>query len=391
MSIRLITPVLGAALLAGLGAGEAAAQESAVDWGFVYKGDVAGVLDGGSSQAGRYLDNVELTADVSLERAFGWSGAHLFVHGLSNSGEAPNDIAGTLQGVDNIEVERQTAKLYQFWIEQEFAGGRGSVLAGLYDLNSEFYVTEAAGDLIAPAFGIGSELAATGPNGPSIFPSTALSLRARWSLSDSQTIQAAIVNARAGVIGDPDGVDDEFDNGALLIAEWMRTGAVTLRAGAWRYSDDQEDTRDLDGLGNPVQRTAEGGYVSAEGVVWDAGGDEVRAVTGFVRIGFSDGDTTDFSGGWQAGVRVGHVFEGRSDSVFAIGVNQGVVSSNFRANARDAGDDPSRAESAIELTYDDKVGEHVTLQPDLQIIHQPGADHARDEVVVGTLRVIVEL
>lgn len=391
MSIRLTTPALGAALLASFGGAEAAAQESAIDWGFVYKGDVAGVLDGGSTQAGRYLDNIELTADISLERAFGWSGAHLYAHLLSNSGEAPNDIAGTLQGVDNIEVERQSAKLYQFWIEQEFAGGRGSVLAGLYDLNSEFYVTDAAGDLIAPAFGIGSELAATGPNGPSIFPSTALALRARWSISESQSVQAAIVNARAGVIGDPDGVDDEFDNGALLIAEWMRAGAVTLRVGAWRYSDDQEDTRDIDGLGNPVRRTAEGAYVSAEGAVWDAGGHEVRAATGFVRIGFSDGETTDFSGGWQAGVRVAHVFEGRPDSVFAIGVNQGIVSSNFRANARDAGDDPSRAESAIELTYADRVGEHITLQPDLQIVHQPGADRARDDVVVGTLRVIVEL
>jgi porin len=263
------------------------------------------------------------------------------------------------------------------------------VLAGLYDLNSEFYATEAAGDFIAPAFGIGSELAATGPNGPSIFPSTALTARARWALSDNQKIQAAIVNARAGVIGDPGGVDDEFGSGALLIAEWGRTGAVNLRLGAWRYSDTQDDTRDLDGSGDPVQRRSQGVYASAESVVWDAGGDDVREAAAFLRFGASDGRTTDFSGGWQAGVRVSRLFASRPDSVFAIGVNQAIVSSRFRANARDDGGDPARAESAVEITYADRVAPFLTLQPDLQIIHQPGADRARDNVVVGTLRATV--
>lgn len=390
MSKKLITPALTLALLAGLGVSQAHANEGAIDWGLTYKADIAGVLDGGSSQSGRFLDNLELTADISLERVFGWQGAHVYAHLLNNSGGAPNDIAGTLQGVDNIEVERPRGKLYQFWIEQEFAGGRGSVLAGLYDLNSEFYVTDAAGVFIAPAFGIGSELAATGPNGPSIFPSTALSLRGRWALTENQTIQAAIVNAHAGVLGDPGGVDDEFDNGALIIAEWARSGAINVRIGAWRYSDDQHDIRDTDGLGDPLQRTANGAYVSAEGVVWDAGDDDVRETTAFIRVGGSDGDTTDFSGGWQAGLTVTQVFEGRPESVFGIGVNQAFVTSKFRANEIDLGNDPAHAESAVELTYSDRLLPYLTLQPDIQIIHEPGADRARDNVVVGTLRVTVE-
>lgn len=384
MTKVIFASALTLSLAAGIGAAHAD-EADAVAFGFVYKGDVAGVVSGGRAQAGRYLDNIELTADVSLERLLGWGGAQLYAHALSNSGGAPNDIAETLQGVDNIEVERPRAKLYQLWIAQEFAGGRGSVLVGLYDLNSEFYVTETAGDLIAPAFGIGSELAATGPNGPSIFPSTALSLRLRWSLGAHQQIQIAAVNAHAGVLGDPSGVDTEFDDGALLIGEWSYAGAATLRVGYWRYSEEQDDVRDTDGLGAPVQRTAHGGYVSLEGPLM---GD---AVHGFVRIGLADGHTTDFAGGWQAGVRVGPVFAARPDSVLAIGANQGVVSSGFRENQRDVGVDPARAESAIELTYSDRIHPYVTLQPDLQLIHNPGADRNRDDVVVATLRVIVEL
>ena len=94
---------------------------------------------------------------------------------LNNSGGAPNDVAGTLQGVDNIEVRTPRLRLFELWLEQSL--GPASVRAGLYNLNSEFYADDAAGQLLAPAFGIGSELAATGPNGPSIFPSTALGVR----------------------------------------------------------------------------------------------------------------------------------------------------------------------------------------------------------------------
>src|SRR5262249_31288645 len=162
----------------------------------------------------------DLVGDASLDALIGWRGAHVHAHLLSNSGGAPNDAAATLQGVDNIEVGRRRAKLYQLWIEQEFASGRGALLAGLYDLQSDFYQDDAAVLLIAPAFGIGSELAATGPNGPSIFPSTALALRVRWPLSQRQQVQVAAFNAHAGVMGDPDGVDLRFEDGALLIAEW---------------------------------------------------------------------------------------------------------------------------------------------------------------------------
>ncbi len=368
-------------------AGPSEEQDEAVAFGLTYKADVSGVVAGGSSKAGRFLDNIEFTGEASLEKLFGWTGAKVYGHFLSNSGRAPNDIAGTLQGVDNIEVARPRAKLYQLWLEQEFADGQASVLAGLYDLNSEFYQTESAGLLIAPAFGIGSELAATGPNGPSIFPSTALAVRGRWNVGSESYIQGAVLNASAGVLGDPGGVDLSFDEGALLIGEWAHSGAVNVRVGAWTYTDDQDDIRDIDGLGDPVQRRAQGLYASLEGSL-GAFGDS--ALTGFLRAGASDGRTTSYLGGWQAGVLASPAFAGRPDSAFSVGVNQGLINSRERANARDLGGTPSNGESALEITYADKIGENLTLQPDLQFIHNPGADTERDAVVVATMRATLE-
>lgn len=294
---RLVFAVAGAS---GVWAGAAAAEETGppegpVQFSLSYVADVTGVIDGGLAQRGRFLDNLDLVADLDLEQIVHWRGASAHIDLLNNSGGMPNDDAGTLQGVDNIEVSRQRLRLFEAWVEQ--AWGNSSLRVGLYDLNSEFYANDSAGLLIAPAFGIGSEIAATGPNGPSIFPSTALAARYHAEFGSGFYVRAAVLNAHAGVLGDPDGVDVSFDEGALVIAEGGVDGDHKLAFGAWRYSREQDDVRDVDGLGDPVQRTAQGAYVVYEQPFNDPEG--LRATTGFIRAGVSDGNTTPFAGGWQ--------------------------------------------------------------------------------------------
>jgi len=378
--------LIAAALLA---AGSADAGEaSALQLGVSYRADVTGAISGGLARRGRLLDDLQVSADLDFDKAVGWKGASAHVLLLNNSGATPNDDAGTLQGVDNIEVARQRARLFEAWVEQGF-GDKGSVRAGLYDLNSEFYANDSAAFLLAPAFGIGSELAATGPNGPSIFPSTALAVRARWTPNENVYAQAAVLNANAGVLGDPGGVQTAFDNGVLVIAEagWQGRGKVAF--GTWRYTDKQNDIRAVTAAGDPVQATAKGAYVLLERQLTGAGDDAIRKTTAFARLGVSDGDTTAFKGGWQAGVLVEHVLEGRPDSALSIGVNQAFLSGKFRDNAFDAGQRLRGAESAVEVTYSDKIGP-VTLQPDLQYVKNPGADGGVGHALVAILRVGVE-
>jgi porin len=363
------------------------ARSSALDLSLGYTADVTGVVDGGISRRGRFLDNLELGLDLDLEKAFGWRGGVAHVLLLNNSGGMPNDDAGTAQGVDNIEVSRQRARLFEAWAQQSFAGDSASVLVGLYDLNSEFYANDSAGLLIGPAFGIGSELAATGPNGPSIFPSTALAVRLKWAPREDLYLQAAVLNAEAGVLGDPDGIDTSFHDGALLVAEAGWTGSGKLAVGAWRYSQKQDDIRDLAPSGGPAHRNAQGAYLLAEHPL-DARVEGPRRATAFARLGLSDGDTTDFSGGWQAGILVRQVFESRPDSALSFGANQAWFGSKARANAVDAGAPLRRSESALELTYADTFGP-VTLQPDLQYVFNPAGDGAIGHAVIAALRVSV--
>jgi porin len=146
----------------------------------------------------------------------------------------------------------------------------------------------------------------------------------------------------------------------------------------------------VDADGDPVLSKARGGYLLAEYPFVD-GGETGRSVTGFVRLGVSDGDTTPFSSGWQAGVLVERVWASRPDSAFSIGVEQGRLSSKQRANTLDEGLTPARAESSVEITYSDKVSPRVALQPDVQVIRRAGGDQDARTVVVMALRMTLDL
>lgn len=375
------------AALGGVAAADEAEGE-AVELHLGYVADIMGSVDGGVDRRGRFLDNLDLVGDFDLEQIAGWRGTTAHVDVLLNSGAMPNDGAGTLQGVDNIEVSSQRLRLFEAWVETTL-GRDGSLRFGLYDVNSEFYSNESAGYLIAPGFGIGSEIAATGPNGPSIFPSTALGLRYNLQWGQGGYTRLALLNADASVLGDPEGVDFSFDEGALFIAEMGVEGDQKLALGAWRYSREQDDVRDVDGFGNPVRRAAQGAYIVFEQKLNDSEGP--RATHAFVRAGVSDGDTTPFAGGWQAGVLVERVFDSRPDSVFSVGVNQGVLSDGYRQNQIDLGASMSEAETQFEVTYSDRLSRHVTIQPDLQYVRRPSGDRGIDDAVVAGVRISVEL
>ena len=217
--------------------------------------DIVGVAQGTDTGV-RHVDLLTLTGTLDLDTAAGWEGTTLVGEVIAGTGREPNALAGTLQGIDNAEVAKNRVKLYQFYLEKQFAAAPLRVAAGFIDLNAEFYSNEAAGLLIAPAFGIGSELAATGPNGPAIFPSTALTVLAHVDPSPDTYASLALVNAESGVLGDAGGIPGVLREGALVIGEAGFTRFGKLALGAWRYTRRQDDLRLLDPAGDPLRRRA---------------------------------------------------------------------------------------------------------------------------------------
>lgn len=378
----------GALLFAALGAPTAASASDAIKTSLVYQADLVSIWSDSVNGRAVALDSLHFAGDADLSHA-GLDGGSVHFDLNSTSGGAPNNSAGALQGLDNIEVARPRLRLYEFWYEQGIADGRASFRVGLQELNEEFGATDASSLLVNPSFGLAPEIAATGTNGPSTFPSTALAARVRIAAPSGFDVRFAAFNALAAAPNDPGGTDYGFSSGVLVIGEatWRKWGVVSL--GAWRYSDRQDDLRDTDAAGAPVPRRSEGAYALAEKSL--AGVEnEARHTTAFVRAGVSDGDTTPLAGSWQAGLTVERPFTKREDSLLSVGVTQALTSANYRLNERDAGINAGGGETVIELTYSDTIGPRLTLQPDIQLALDPGADRARESAVVAGLRVTIQ-
>ncbi len=198
--------------------------------------DAAGAISGGETQKVRELDKLVVTADADFEKLSGWKGGSGSLTFMNTSGGKPNQDIGTLQGLDNIEVSSRRARIYEAWVMQNFGGDGNSIKFGLMDLNSEFYADEPAGLLFSPESGIGSEFAATGPGGPSIYPQTSLALRLALQPVKDSYFLAGLYNAHVGDPGDKGGVDTSLNEGVIEVVEggWRADGKGKLGFGAWR-------------------------------------------------------------------------------------------------------------------------------------------------------------
>jgi porin len=338
-------------------------------------------LQGGPNRKAREIDLLAVGVSADFEK-LGWHGGSGQLTLQNTSGQMPNSDLGTLEGIDNSEVAARRGRVFEAWLQQDF-NGKGSLKLGLIDLNSEFYNNGASGVLIAPQFGIGSELAASGPAGPSIYPQTSLAARLNIRPTKDTYLQAGVFNAD---LDDPAQIDTRFKLGVLEIIEggWTPDGNGKFAIGAWRNSKKQDDLFDTV-AGAPVQRTPSGAYVLAERVFVD-GGDMGRSFAGFFRGGFSDGDTGPFRGGWQVGGLMSHVFASRPDSQFSFAVDQALLGGKYRKASAAGGAPLETAETHFEITYADQVHQHIVIQPDLQYILNPGGDGAAKNELVFLLR-----
>jgi len=364
---------------------EAGPEERAFSWGLVYKGTLMGVASGGVDKVTTYHGNLDLTLSVDGEKALGWPGSTFFVHVLNDHGGKLNETVDSIQGVDNIEVSDNATRLYQLWVEQRLANDRFSALVGLYDINSEFYVTDAAGVFLNPSFGIGPDIAQTGENGPSIFPVASLGLRLKLNPTENTYLQLAVLD---GVPGDPDhpkrtAVNLESGDGLLWIAEAgtgldiTGLGGGKLAVGAWGYTEKVDDVLRTDGAGDPRQVRNQGAYVLFDQPLYRAGSDGARGLDAFVRVGLADDDANAVDLGWQAGATYTGPFAARPQDVLALGVTYAGLGNPYRESVRAAGDPDPRDEWIIELTYRAQINEHFALQPDVQYIRHsdPSVEH----------------
>lgn len=373
--------------------------ERGVTLGLAYTGDMFGIVSGGLHRGTDFLGNWDLTLTVETEPLLGWRGGRLFVYGIGlwRTG-SPSENAGDIQTLDNIDAPEEW-KLYEAWLQQEIFGGRSSLLAGLYDVNGEFDVIEAATLFINSSFGIGRDISQTGANGPSIFPETAFGVRLDTRPVAKSYVRFAVLD---GVPGDPDGTHAgpgyfafSREDGVLCVGE---TGYVAgeeegseqpytkIGLGGWYYSSDVDRIGSFAADGSPRRRHGNYGmYLLGERVVYRESAAPERGLAAFVRVGWADSEV-DATGFYVGG---GAVYTGplrwRPEDQLGLGIAAAIPGDEFERASEDAGTPVDGAEVAIELTYRMQLTPWLSLQPDLQYIVNPGfGDGVDDALALGT-------
>ena len=302
----------------------------------------------------------------------------LFFSGLYNNGTLfSSDLVGDLQVASNIEAE-EAWRFFEAWYE--FGNQHWSVLTGLYDLNSEFDINRAGALFLQSSHGIGADIGQSGRNGPGIFPVSALALRGSVSIGSGR-LSAAVLDGVPGDADDPSSnrIRLNSDEGALLIAEFSQAVNASARAwgGYWAYTKRLERPFET---GAPA--VSDGWYLGMEGCLESS----IGPVEWFVRYGRAAADVNVFTDYAGAGLVMRLPLATRPDDRVGLAVASAGAGEPYRRSLERAGSATQSRETAWELTYRSVLGDHLSLQPNIQYVRHPAALADVDDALVVGLR-----
>ncbi len=375
----------------------------------VYDADAFANLAGGLHRGTTYVGNLHLQLILDGQRLVDWPGSTCYLDVLSIHGGQPSDFVGDAQGVSNMEAPA-ALKLEEAWLQQNFFANHSSVLAGLYDLNSEFYRLQSAGLFLNNSFGIGPEFSKSGREGPSIFPFTSLGARFALKPERGVVLRAAVLD---GVPFErPDGhAAFQSGDGLLFVSEAailerpaakdqpsshrFRIGRFAmlppydgkLAVGGWYYTATFDDLSVVDANGKPVQHRGSGGfYLLADRIIFQDPDRSGRSLSAFTQLGFGDPRVNRFGSYIGAGlVASGFVSSHQNDELgLAIAIARN--GSHFIALQNQQGTPVLHSETTIELTYSMQVNKWLAVQPDLQYVIDPNTDPSVQNALAFQLR-----
>ena len=284
-----------------------------------------------------------------------------------------------------------------------------SVLAGMYDLNSEFDVINTALLFINSSHGIGPEFALSGELGPSIFLYTSFGVRVKSNPFQHLIVKLSVMD---GIPSNPENTDGtkvffRKRDGLLLAGEinlisgkstiatrgktvrlrrnlsrnFDNEGKYRLAIGGWLY------TRKRSGWNTPNSGKFRdrGIYILGEYRFFNEAEDPLQGLSGFLRIGLANEQINPFSGYLGTGLSYTGLLGGRPRDQLGLTIALPLTSSDLETQRALNGMESASFEMNFEATYRLLVRSFSFLQLDLQyIIHpnmNPDIDHA---LAIGT-------
>ena len=348
-----------------------------VTYGVNYAGEFFDVARGGVTRGTSINGRIEAYTDVDLEKFVGWNGGtfHANVYYIHGEGPSTKRI-GNIFAVSNIEA-LETARLFELWIEQALLADTLTIRFGQLAADSEFFISETAGQFFNGTFGWPGITAANMIQGGPAYPLATPGVRVQYAPNENLAILAGLFN---GSPADPTAADPQRDNrhgtnfrvedAPLLMVEGQfkyQFGLPgTLKLGGWKQFGEFTDQR----TGAPVSRD-HGLYAIVDQQIWAHGEDQGFSVFG--RISASPDRQNLIAFYFDTGIVFSGLVPGRPRDSFGAAFGYGDISSRASDADVDAALPVIRDyEAVLELNYQAEIIPGWTVVPDFQYIWHPG-------------------
>lgn len=344
---------------------QAATLSPGVDVSATYAQDYFRDIDGGLKRGGGAPGRIDLSATID-GRAWGGSTDNVFYMDLLDTfGSSISGQVGDLQGLDNNEAYN-TFKVFGAWYQHDFGNSGFSTRLGLQDYNALFDVIDAAGVFINSSFGLEPTISQLPV---STFPTTTLGAVLRWRSPRGLYLMGGVYDGKPGLAGHPAGTHIDLRSGDGILAA-LETGVsggqrypYKLAVGGWYRTSHYTDP-----AGQPQDRN-HGLYVIGQQRL--LGGEHTPAVDAFLQFGSAQEDRNQIDRYIGVGFNVTGLVPQRPDDILGLGMARVHIGSSYRRNNPGSTD----TETAVELTYQASISKRLMIQPDVQYIIDPGAQH----------------
>jgi porin len=366
--------------------------------------EVWGDVMGGGRRGTSYDGLTEAKLDIDLAKAAGWSGAEFLVNAYDIHGHGPTrSLVGNLQIVSSLEAT-PSVKLYDLWLDQSLFDKRLSVRLGQEGANDELMVTQYGGLFLNSSFGFPGMAALVLPSGGPNYPMATPFARVNFQATDNWKLIAAVYNGDPAPPGggdpqirDRNGTAFRLNGHTLSFGEiWYSPDPkapaglpTTYKLGAWyatnQFADQRFDSAggllaNPAGTGQPLQHTGDWTiYGVIDQMIWRRDGTKDQGIGVFFHAMYGPGDRNLSNFFVEGGMNWRAPFASREDDVFGVAFSYLGISPAARYFSRDliafGGTGPPYApdETVVEATYQAPITSYLTLQPDIQLVLNPGA------------------
>lgn len=362
-------------------------EKKGVSFTTTYTSQVWGNVTGGNRTGATYTGLLQFGSEIDFEKLVGW-------HGLTFnttwvwicSGNATTDLTGALFPASGIEGPNGLRAL-DLWLQQIFFDDVLTLRAGMFNADRDFTISGVGALFQNSAFGW-PILYNGSLGGPPAYPFAAPGLFTAIEPGGGWKFQAA---AMQGTVWPPN------DNTAGFYWRFDRMNGI-LFLGESHYAWDKSPLPGIAKLGVMLE-TGHPDYVESDGEAWGGSffygiidqwlwretgttDENLQGIAGFTRAGFTGTpDRNPLGALFNAGLTWTGLLPGRDQDAAGLAFVWARLTPGQTSGLEGAG---RGNEFVIETTYQAQITPFISVQPDLQLLVQPGGNPAiPDALILG--------